>query len=350
MRIFPNLTGKIPGPQKNAAEPSLDKSNSFPTQNALPHDMNPSRSKAAFMAMRSAGNRTAQKILDKLPAALKSTKTQGSAASGPAALLRQSHEVSYSKFCRHEQDINQAMTQWADGKNTLAHLLKPYTAPASKRNGGPSMDGLRSGVTTLLNGIEKAGSNAPVELRNAARELGATPIFRVIGEDGKPMDYTLLNFATPGDHGIGAIDNLDIPPAHRQQIAERLALALGELRQIGDAYVNNSASTPARLLKDTEYVVVPSKGDGPGKPDPGRPSGAPGSRQSEVVPVPQPSSHSSMARPTARPAGPRAQGSHTQGPHTQAPAISEATPHSDVGVPPRRVPAGPRPMPGKAAS
>lgn len=256
MRIFNNKRPDLPGSETKL---SLDNSSApgmMHPPGAVPPGMQTASSRTALNAfMRNAGNRMGSKLMTMLNS-MNAAKTQGSAPSSVADLMRQSHQDSYQKFTRNEAGINNAMAEWANSSETLTHLLKPYINPGSKKAGIPQTDGLRSGVTTLLNGIYKEGSRAPQDLQDAARALGNTPIFKVQQEDGTFRDITLINFATTYEHGTGMLDALDISPEHRKQIAQRVAFALADLRKIGDAYINNGTSAPERRLDSADYVLV----------------------------------------------------------------------------------------------
>lgn len=259
MRIFNNRMPDLAG---SATKLSLDKpaaSHAAGSPGGLPPGLDSAGLAERASYMRSRGQGLAHKLHNMFKSS-GPAQNQGIGSPHAAKLAFQSHTDSYRKFLRHEAGVNQALAKWSRDEESLEFLLKPYNLPANQRKGSPSMDGLRSGVTALLTGIQLEGSNASPELRAAAKQLSETVIFKAPRQDGTLESFTLTNFASVGVKGTGAIDDLNISPEQRQQIAERLSLALAELRDIGAAYTSQAVSAPSRRMHDEDHVLVSSPG------------------------------------------------------------------------------------------
>lgn len=257
MRVF-NTMPKLPA---NAAATTPDKASDSRERglsNTLPPGMDADApaQKAGFI--RSRGRALGQRLQNMFKSA-RPAASPSSAKQDIGTLLRQSLAINHAKFSRHEAGIQQALHKWQGNEASLHALLAPYIVAGKQAPGVPARDGLRSGVTGLLNGIEKEDSGASDGLRNAARQLRETVIFKASSKNGPLESYTLLNFATPGDLGIGKIDELNIPATQKKEIAERMALALGELRDLGEAYIAQAGHAPPRRLHPERYVHVPSR-------------------------------------------------------------------------------------------
>lgn len=208
----------------------------------------------------------------------KAEKLPPSIPLNPAVGLREGLISSHKRFQGTHSDINNAMKKWKDGDETLHFLLRPFVQAAKKQPGVPQTYGLRSGVTGLQ-GMATMECGASKELRDAAINLSTTPIFIMKSPDGTEKKYTLLDFGTPGEHGIGKIDDLNLPKEQRAQVAQRLGLALTELSNLGNAYIKNGA-VPAPLMDRANCVVL-------------------------TPPSSDPAPRNSLRRPDARPKGPR---------------------------------------------
>lgn len=239
----------------------------------------------------------------------KAEKLPPSIPLNPAVALRESLINNHESFRRTHSDINKAMRNWKNGEETLHFLLRPYILEGRKQPGIPQTDGLRSGVTGLR-GMATKDLNASEQLRTAAADLSTAPIFIMKSPDGAEKKFTLPDFATPGEQGIGKIDDLNLPKEQRAQIAQRLELALVELHNLGDAYVKKGP-VPAPLMDRANCVVLTPPGS---DPEPRNSLRRPDAKPKGPRPMPRPPAQETRRPSAARPSSAQASTSHVSTP------------------------------------
>lgn len=323
-----------------------------PPSDSLPPGLDPAGGKTKFQFLMSRGARTASNLMamwtksspahgagqPSAPAALKT----GTGLPDMAAIVREGIGTSHAKFHARHSEINTAMNKWCAGDDELQSLLKPYIQAGVGKQGLKGTDGLRSGVTGLLNGIDKPEANAAPHIKAAAKQLREAVIFTSYSAEGKPEQHTLVNFATLGEHGTRKIDELNISPQQKEKIAARVALALVELDKLGAAYVSGDRFTLSQEFLRDGAPVVDATISNPATlrrtgaisrisrtPKPERTATSTG-----VTPDGSTASQNTTLEGRRKPLGPRPI------PHQPSPSLEK--PPQEL----RRPPSGPRPKPG----
>jgi hypothetical protein len=169
------------------------------------------------------------------------------------------------KFDKNKDGIETAVQGWVkDDTASLEFTLNKFNKPKpGVPKGTDQTDGLRSGVTGMLNGIGKPHCLASPELKARAKSLEDAVIFKT--STGKAVK--LIAFASPGDNGTRGIDNLKLSAADKEAVAARFSAALDDMQALGQAYTNNATEAPPAKF-DPKAVITVGGGHEPGMPTP----------------------------------------------------------------------------------
>ncbi len=184
-----------------------------------------------------------------------------------AAILLGALETATRKFCRDAEPIQHEIGNWSrDPSASLDSTLNPFNkAKTGLPPGTDKNDGLRSGVTGMLDGLGKPECAAHPVLKERARTLKEAVLFRTA--EGK--DIKLIAFATPGPAGTGGIDDLKLALPDRAKIAARFSHALSDMRDLGEAHGKNACElAPMRFAAGDVIELGRPASSAPSEPAP----------------------------------------------------------------------------------